>query len=177
MLRSEFRQMRIEPCRMIGAQERTRTSTPLRELAPEASASANSATWAFGAACLRQAGKTRQTHIDAQAMVCQRSTPAEQLLTCGNAVPNDAFMSLVSSVETLLCLSFGWGMVSLLLCFRSWRDLGLGGEGRLRLYSGPRPSDPDELRAWRLGWHFMFGVLATMLCMIAIPVAWWLSGK
>ena len=31
---------------MIGAQERTRTSTPLRELAPEASASANSATWA-----------------------------------------------------------------------------------------------------------------------------------
>jgi hypothetical protein len=34
----------------IGAQERTRTSTPLRELAPEASASANSATWAFLAA-------------------------------------------------------------------------------------------------------------------------------
>src|SRR6202050_4719798 len=33
-----------------GAQERTRTSTPLRELAPEASASANSATWAFRAA-------------------------------------------------------------------------------------------------------------------------------
>ena len=32
-----------------GAQERTRTSTPLRELAPEASASANSATWAFSA--------------------------------------------------------------------------------------------------------------------------------
>src|SRR5579863_1394662 len=31
---------------MFGAQERTRTSTPLRELAPEASASANSATWA-----------------------------------------------------------------------------------------------------------------------------------
>src|ERR1035441_1209781 len=32
-----------------GAQERTRTSTPLRELAPEASASANSATWAIRA--------------------------------------------------------------------------------------------------------------------------------
>ena len=29
-----------------GAQEKTRTSTPLRELAPEASASTNSATWA-----------------------------------------------------------------------------------------------------------------------------------
>ena len=31
-----------------GAQERTRTSTPLRELHPECSASANSATWAQG---------------------------------------------------------------------------------------------------------------------------------
>jgi hypothetical protein len=29
-----------------GAQEKTRTSTPLRVLAPEASASTNSATWA-----------------------------------------------------------------------------------------------------------------------------------
>ncbi len=32
-------------CR-IGAQEKTRTSTPFRTLAPEASASTNSATWA-----------------------------------------------------------------------------------------------------------------------------------
>ena len=31
---------------MIGAQEKTRTSTPFRTLAPEASASTNSATWA-----------------------------------------------------------------------------------------------------------------------------------
>jgi hypothetical protein len=30
----------------FGAQERTRTFTPFRELAPEASASTNSATWA-----------------------------------------------------------------------------------------------------------------------------------
>lgn len=50
---------------MNGAQERTRTSTPLRELAPEASASANSATWAFPAA-----GTT--IHIAAHYRVCQR---------------------------------------------------------------------------------------------------------
>ena len=31
----------------IGAQEKTRTSTPFRTLAPEASASTNSATWAY----------------------------------------------------------------------------------------------------------------------------------
>ena len=33
----------------IGAQKKTRTSTPFRELAPEASASTNSAIWATGA--------------------------------------------------------------------------------------------------------------------------------
>jgi len=87
-------------------------------------------------------------------------------------------LSLVNSVlETLLCLSLGWGLVSFVFCFRELRKLGLSGEGRLELFSGPRPNDPDELRAWRLGWHFMFGILGTMLCMIAIPVAWWLSGK
>lgn len=78
---------------------------------------------------------------------------------------------------TLFCLSFGWGLVSMALCFRSLRKLGLDGQGRLRLFSGPRPADPDELRAWQLGWHFMYAVLAVMVCMIAIPVASWLSGK
>ncbi len=37
--------------RELGAQERTRTSTPIRALAPEASASTSSATWAVRAAC------------------------------------------------------------------------------------------------------------------------------
>jgi len=41
------RRIRRKLLRMCGARERTRTSTPLRELAPEASASANSATRAM----------------------------------------------------------------------------------------------------------------------------------
>jgi hypothetical protein len=41
------RRTRRKLLRMYGARERTRTSTPLRELAPEASASANSATRAL----------------------------------------------------------------------------------------------------------------------------------
>jgi hypothetical protein len=49
---------------------------------------------------------------------------------------------------TLFCLSFGWGLVSMVLCFSSLRKLGLDGQGRLRLFSGPRPEDSDELRAW-----------------------------
>jgi hypothetical protein len=63
------------------------------------------------------------------------------------------------------------------LCFRSLRKLGLNGQDRLRLFSGPRPDDPDELRAWQLGWHFMYAVVAVMVCMIAIPIASWLSSK
>ncbi len=78
---------------------------------------------------------------------------------------------------TLFCLSFGWGLVSTALCFRNLRKLGLDGQGRLRLFSGPRPDDPDELRAWQSGWHFMYAVLAVMVCIIAIPIASWLSSK
>lgn len=36
-------------CFVIGAQKKTRTSTPLRALAPEASVSTNSTTWALKA--------------------------------------------------------------------------------------------------------------------------------
>jgi hypothetical protein len=86
--------------------------------------------------------------------------------------------TLIDSVfVTLFCLSFGWVFVSMALCFRSLRKLGLDGQGRLRLFSGPRPSDPDELRAWRLGWQFLYAVLAVLLCMIAIPVAFSLAGR
>lgn len=78
---------------------------------------------------------------------------------------------------TLFCLSFAWVFVSMVLCYRRLRKLGLDGEGRMHLFSGPRPSDPDELRAWLLGWHFICAVLAVLLCMIAIPAASWLAGK
>ena len=78
---------------------------------------------------------------------------------------------------TVFCLSFGWGLVSLARCFRTLKNLGLDGPSRLRLFSGPRPDDGDEQRAWRLGWHFMYAVLAVMLCLVAIPLASWLTSK
>jgi hypothetical protein len=78
---------------------------------------------------------------------------------------------------TLFSLSFGWGLVSLILCFRSLNRLGLDGPGRFRLFSGPRPDDREELRAWQLGWHFMFAVLSVLLCIMAIPFASWVLGR
>ena len=81
-----------------------------------------------------------------------------------------------SVIQTLFCLSFAWVWIAMLQCYRSLRQLGLDGEGRMRLFSGPRPDDPDELRAWKWGWH-LYAVLAVLLSMIAFPVTAWLTGK
>ncbi len=82
-----------------------------------------------------------------------------------------------SIAVSLFCLSFAWVLTSLLQLNRSLRKLGVGPEGRTRLFSGPRPNNTDELRAWRWGWQFLYAVLAVLLCMIAIPVASWLAGQ
>ena len=84
---------------------------------------------------------------------------------------------LNSILVTLFCISFGWSFLSLILCFRTLKKLGFDGEDNLRLFSGPRPEDPDELRAWRFGWQFMYAILAVILSMIAIPLSSWLTGK
>ncbi len=60
-----------------------------------------------------------------------------------------------SVIQTIFCLSFAWVWIAMLQCYRSLRQLGLDGEGRMRLFSGPRPDDLDELRAWKWGWHFI----------------------
>lgn len=83
-----------------------------------------------------------------------------------------------SIAQSLFCLSFAWGLISLLQLQRSLRKLGLGPEERTRLFSmRSPPDDPDELRAWQWGWQFMYAVLTVALFLIAIPVTSWLSEK
>lgn len=77
-----------------------------------------------------------------------------------------------SILTTLFCVAFAWLFISLWQCHRILRRLGLDGEGRMRLFAGPRPDDFEELRAWHWGWHFVLAVIAALLCMIAIPVSW-----
>jgi hypothetical protein len=79
--------------------------------------------------------------------------------------------------ETLFCISFAWAVVSNLRMQRGLRKLGLSPSDRMRVFSGPRPDDPDELYAWKWAWQFLYAIIAVMLCMIAIPVASWLSGQ
>lgn len=80
-------------------------------------------------------------------------------------------------LQLLFVLSFTWGVVALLQLQRNLRKLGLGPEGSTRLFSGPRPDDPDELRAWQWGWQFMFAVLMVLLCIVAVLVTAWLTKK
>jgi hypothetical protein len=90
--------------------------------------------------------------------------------TYGETLANQLLMAL-------FCVAFAWVFISMILCYRRLRELGLDGKGRLRLFSGPRPNDQSELRAWILGWHFIYAVIAVLLCMAAMPISWWLGRR
>jgi hypothetical protein len=74
-----------------------------------------------------------------------------------------------SAVQALFCVAFISVWVSMLQCYRALRQLGLSAEGRKQLFSGPRPNDPDELRAWLWFRRFLLAVLTVLLFMCAIP--------
>jgi hypothetical protein len=83
-----------------------------------------------------------------------------------------------SIAQSVFCLSFAWGLISLFQLQRSLRKLGLSPEGSTQLFSMKSPpEDPDEFCAWRWGWQFMYAILAVLLCMIAMPVAYWLAER
>ena len=84
---------------------------------------------------------------------------------------------LYSVVETVFCLSWGFVLVSMLQVHRSLRRLGLSGTEAKMLLSGTRPRDPDELLLWKWAWRFMYGIIATLACMMALPAISWITGK
>lgn len=71
-------------------------------------------------------------------------------------------------VATLFMCSVGWAAVSAIQTLRSVKKLGL--TDSKALFSGARPSDPDELRVWRWGWQFGYAVIAALLFLILIPI-------
>jgi hypothetical protein len=74
-----------------------------------------------------------------------------------------------SAVQIFFYAAFIWVWVSMFQFYRVTRQLGLSGEGRKQLLSGPRPSDAEELRAWLWFRQFLFAVITTLLLMFAIP--------
>ena len=77
--------------------------------------------------------------------------------------------ALYSVIETVFCLSWGFVLVSTLQVHRAIRRLGISGEEAKTLFSRTRPADPDELIAWKWGWRFMYAIIATLVCMLALP--------
>ncbi len=80
-------------------------------------------------------------------------------------------------VMTLFCISFGWGNVSTIMMQRAVRKLGLSSISVKNIISSPRPVDPDELNVWIWMRRTLFAFIAVILCMIAIPLTWWLTGE
>jgi hypothetical protein len=64
----------------FGARKRTRTSTPLRELEPESSASASSAIRALFAMC--EAGSRQASHTTRQINFARRGTLCQRAAVC-----------------------------------------------------------------------------------------------
>ena len=75
-------------------------------------------------------------------------------------------------VQTFFCVAFTLGRCINVSVLSPLRQLGLSGEGRKQLFSGPRPNDPDEQRAWEWGRQFLLAFVAVLLCMLAIPLLW-----
>jgi hypothetical protein len=82
-----------------------------------------------------------------------------------------------SVVETVFYLSIAWGFVSALQAQLGLRKLKLSSSESMGVFSGSRPTDPDELYAWKWVWQFMYAVILGMLSVVAIPVTDWLTGK
>jgi hypothetical protein len=74
-----------------------------------------------------------------------------------------------SAIQTFFCAAFIWAWVSMFQLYRALRHLGLSPEGRKQLFSGPRPNDADELRAWLWFRQFLLAVLTGLLFMLRMP--------
>jgi hypothetical protein len=74
-----------------------------------------------------------------------------------------------SVVQIFIYVAFIWVWVSMFQFYRAVRQIGLSGEGRKQLLSGPRPNDADELRAWLWFRRFLLAVVTLLLFMFAIP--------
>ena len=82
-------------------------------------------------------------------------------------IPNAVFL-------TLICFSFGWAALSMLLVVRGGRKLGWNRSNRsnyIQLLSGPPPDDPDLLFLWRWTLQLLYAILAAVLCLVAIIFA------
>lgn len=78
---------------------------------------------------------------------------------------------------TFFVFSIAWAGVSAVQHQRRMKDLGLTAAGATALFSGPRPTDPDELRAWRWGWQFGYAIIAALAFLILDVIVGLMTGN
>ncbi len=79
-----------------------------------------------------------------------------------------------SIVGLVMGIGLAWGCVSTWARVRVYERAGLSSQ--MKLFPGPRPTDPIELRVWIWKWHFYAAFLLVLLCMIVMSFSIWVQG-
>jgi len=102
------------------------------------------------------------------------STAFFVLVAVSLAVPDSNHPSYLRSVAgAALGLGLVWGSIS------TWAHIYVferaDRSSTMKLFPGPRPSDPIEFRAWIWKWNFFGAAILVLLCGLAISVSIWLQ--
>jgi hypothetical protein len=88
--------------------------------------------------------------------------------------PNNPFV-----IRQIVGVVLGIGLVW--ACISTWARVyvceAAGLRTPMRLFPGPRPGDPTELRAWIWHWHFYAACILILICMIVISISIWVHGS
>ena len=82
------------------------------------------------------------------------------------------FRSIVGGV---MGIGLVWGCISTWARVYVYEAAGL--RMPMRLFPGPRPTDPIELRAWIWHWNFYAGFIVILIGMVVISISIWAHGS
>jgi hypothetical protein len=102
------------------------------------------------------------------------STAFFLLIAVSLAVPDSSHPSyLRSAAGAGLGIGLVWGSISTWARIYIYERAGL--RSPMKLFPGPRPSDPIEFRAWIWKWSFVGAALLVLGCGLAISLSIWLQ--
>jgi hypothetical protein len=88
--------------------------------------------------------------------------------------PNNPFV-IRQFVGVVLGIGLAWACISTWVRVYVCEAAGL--RTPMRLFPGPRPTNPIELRVWILRWHFYAACILILICMSLISISIWVHGS
>ena len=88
--------------------------------------------------------------------------------------PNHPF-GFRSLIGVVMGIGLVWGCVSTWARVYIYEAAGLSSPAKL--FPGPRPTDPIELRVWIWKWHFYAAFILVLICVLAISLSIWVQGN